>query len=299
MDGEKKGMLAAIVANVIFGLSFLFSKMAFDVVEPVVLLGTRFTITFIALNILVLTKVMKLDLRGKPIIWPILLGVLQPVLYFVLENYGLKYTTTSFTGMASSISPILTVILGVILLKERPNRRQWICIGVSIIGVLLVSIGSTGGQNSVAGCLCLLGAYLSGSFYSIMVRRLSRKFTPFELTYIMFSVGFVFFTALAFIQYGANTVPLVGAAFKKPLFSVAVVYLGVLASIGAYMLTNYSLSKLPVTRSTVFGSISTLVSILSGVVIMGDPFTWNSALAIVLILVGVWGVNIFASRSAA
>ncbi len=296
MSGEKKGMLAAIVANVIFGLSYLFSKMALEVTEPMILLGARFTITLIALNVLVFTRVLKLNLRGKPIIWPILLGVLQPVLYFVLENYGLKYTTTSFTGMVSSVSPIFTAILGALLLRERPNRRQWMCIGLSIAGVLLVSIGSTGGKNTLSGCLCLLGAYFSGSFYSILVRRLSRKFSAFELTYIMFTVGFVFFAALAFIQYRGATISMIGSALSSPSFIVAIIYLGAVASVGAYMLINYSLSKLPVTRSTVFGSISTLVSILAGIVVMHDPFAWNSILAFVLILTGVWGVNFFASK---
>lgn len=296
MSGEKKGMLAAIVANVIFGLSYLFSKMALEVTEPMILLGARFTITLIALNVLVFTRVLKLNLRGKPIIWPILLGVLQPVLYFVLENYGLKYTTTSFTGMVSSVSPIFTAILGALLLRERPNRRQWMCIGLSIAGVLLVSIGSTGGKNTLSGCLCLLGAYFSGSFYSILVRRLSQKFSAFELTYIMFTVGFVFFAALAFIQYRGATISMIGSALSSPSFIVAIIYLGAVASVGAYMLINYSLSKLPVTRSTVFGSISTLVSILAGIVVMHDPFAWNSILAFVLILTGVWGVNFFASK---
>ena len=63
-----------------------------------------------------------------------MLGVLQPVMYFVFENYGLKYTTTSFTGIVSSVSPIFTAILGAIMLKERPNMKQWACIGISIVG---------------------------------------------------------------------------------------------------------------------------------------------------------------------
>ena len=139
MTREKKGMLAATVAYSIFGLSYLFSKMALDVTEPMILLAVRFTVTFFVLNLLVLCKIMKLDLKGKKLFGPILLGILQPVLYFVFENYGLKYTTTSFTGIVSSISPIFTAVLGVIFLREKPNWKQWICILLSIAGVMLVS----------------------------------------------------------------------------------------------------------------------------------------------------------------
>lgn len=124
LTDERKGMLAAGVAYSIFGLSYLFSKMALGVAEPMILLCVRFTVTFLALNLLVLFRVLKLNLRGKKLMGPILLGILQPVLYFVFENYGLKYTTTSFTGIISSISPIFTAILGVFMLREKPTWKQ-------------------------------------------------------------------------------------------------------------------------------------------------------------------------------
>lgn len=291
MNSEQKGMIAAGVAYTIFGLSYLFSKMALNITEPMILLCARFSVTFIVLNILVLTGVMKLNLRGRNLTGPILLGVLQPVLYFILENYGLKYTTTSFTGIVSSISPVFTAILGALILKERPSRKQWFFICVSIAGVLMVSLKSGDGKNTFLGCACLIAAYFSGSFYSLFVRRLSKRFTPFELTYIMFSVGFVFFLGLAFFQYRSATISMLTDAFGHSQFIVSVLYLGAVASVGAYLLANYSLSKLPVARSTIFSNISTVVSILAGVIVMHDGFTFVSLLATVLILLGVWGAN--------
>ena len=290
-------MLAAGVAYSIFGLSYLFSKMALGVTEPMILLCVRFSVTVVVLNLLVLFRVMKLNLRGKKLMGPILLGILQPVLYFVLENYGLKYTTTSFTGIVSSVSPIFTAILGVWMLKEKPTIKQWVCIGLSIIGVLMVSLGSTGGENTWLGCICLLAAYFSGAFYAILVRKLSKQYSAFEITYIMFTVGFVFFVLLAFFQFGGGTLSMVAAAITVPKFIVSVLYLGGVASVGAYMLSNYSLARLPVTRSSIFGSFSTVVSVLSGILIMRDPFTVVSAVAFAIIMVGVWGVNHFAAET--
>lgn len=296
MSTERKSMLAAGVAYSIFGLSYLFSKMALGVTEPMILLFVRFTITFLILNILVLTKVMKLNLRGKNLLGPILVGILQPVLYFILENYGLKYTTTSFTGIVSSISPIFTAILGVILLKEKPNLKQWICIVLSIIGVTMVSLGTPGGENTLTGCLCLLGAYLVGALYSILIRSLSKQFSAFELTYIMFVIGFVFFAALTFGQYGGDTLPMLTTALSNGKFILSALYLGGASSVVAYLLANYALAHLPVTRATIFNSFATLVSVLSGVILMNDPFTVISAIAFLLILAGVTGVNSFADK---
>ena len=296
MTETQKGMLAAAGAYTIFGFSYLFSKMALDITEPMILLCARFTVTFVVLNLLVLTRVLRLDLRGKSLWGPILLGILQPVLYFILENYGLKYTTTSFTGMISAISPIFTAALGALLLRERPTGRQWMGIVISILGVILVSVGGTGGQNTVGGCLCVLAAYFVGSFYSLYVRKLTKTFTPFELTYVMFTVGFVFFAVLAFAQYGGETVGMLGYALGHGKFIASILYLGGVASCGAYMMANYSLSRLTVARSTIFGNFGTVVSVLAGVVIMGDEFTWISVVAFALIMGGIWVVNKFAKQ---
>ena len=297
MSEEKKGMLAAGVAYSIFGLSYLFSKMALNVTEPMILLCVRFSVTVVILNLLVVFRVLKLNLRGKNLLAPILLGVLQPVLYFVLENYGLKYTTTSFTGIISSISPIFTAILGVFMLREKPTWKQWGCIGLSIVGVLLVSLNSSGGENTWLGCLCLLGAYFSGAFYAILVRKLSKVYSAFEITYIMFTVGFVFFVIFAFAQFGGETLSMIGSAMQNTNFVISALYLGGAASVGAYMLSNYSLARLPVTRSTIFGSFSTIVSVLSGIILMHDPFNVMSAVSFILIMFGVWGVNRFAAKN--
>lgn len=291
MTESQKGMLAAAGAYTIFGFSYLFSKMALEVSEPMILLCVRFSVTVIVLNLLVAARVLKLDLRGKNLWGPILLGILQPVLYFIFENYGLKYTTTSFTGMVSAISPIFTAVLGAILLRERPSLRQWVGIVISVAGVILVSVGGTGGENTVGGCLCLLTAYFLGSFYSLYVRRLSEKFSPFELTYVMFTVGFVFFAVLAFAQYRGETVSMVASALTHGKFIAAVLYLGGVASCGAYMLANYSLSRLTVARSTIFGNLGTVVSVLAGVVVMGDVLDAVAVLAFGLILGGIWIVN--------
>ncbi len=297
MNDEQKGMLAATIAFVIFGFSYLFSKMALNLTEPAILLGARFSVTFVALNLLVLTRAMKVHFRGKPVGAAILLGVVQPVFYFIFENYGLKYTTTSFTGMVSAVSPIFTAVLGAIFLKERPNRKQWAFILISIAGVMMVSVGGAGGQNTLLGAACLVAAYLSGAVYTLLVRRYSREFTAFELTYMMFMVGFAFFTGWAFFQYRERTLPMLAEALAHGQFVASALYLGVAASVLAYLLANYSIAKLPVARAMIFGNVSTVVSVIAGVAFMGDHFGATQAAAFALILAGVWGVNRFRTRT--
>ena len=299
MNSEKKGMLAAGIAYAIFGVSYLFSKMALEVSEPVILLCCRFFVTVVVMNLMAAARIVKLNLKGKSLLGPVILGIFQPILYFVMENYGLKYTTTSFTGMVSSVGPVFTAVLGAVMLRERPNVKQWLCIAVSISGVMMVSLGTSSGENTILGCLCLLGAYLCGSLYSILVRKLSKEYSSFELTYVMFMEGFAFFAVLALIQNGAGTPQVIAAALSHRTFVISALFLGAVVSIGAFLLVNYSLARIPVARSAIFNCMSTLFSVLAGVIVMKDPFTWVSGLAFVLMMAGMWGVNRFADRDGA
>lgn len=297
MNEQRKGMLAAFAAYAIFGLSFLFSKVALGLASPMVLLCVRFGVTVIALNLMVAFRVVKLELKGKKLGGAIVLGLLQPVLYFIFENYGLSFTTTSFAGMMSSISPVITAVLGAVLLKERPTLKQWLCIGISVSGVMLMTLRPGGGQNTLAGCLCLVGAYFAGSLYTLLSRRLSRQFKPFDLTYVMFIIGFVFFTGGAVAENGADTLRVIAGALRHPEFVGGILFLSLLSSVGAFLLINYSLARLPVARAAIFNNLTAVVSMLAGVLIMKDPFGWMTALASVLILAGVWGVNRFGAET--
>ena len=293
----KKSILAAITANAIFGLSFMFSKMALNVTEPVILLCCRFSVTVLVMNLMILGKIMKPNFRGKNLKAAILVGFLQPILYFLLESYGLEYTTASFTGIIASISPVFTAVLGGILLNEKPTFKQWIFIGVSIVGVMMISLAPGGGSNTLMGCLCLLGAYLVGSLYSILVRKLSKESTAFELTYVMFTVGFLFFMGSAFVQYGSGTLSMIGNALGHKEFLIGVLYLGALASVGAFMMLNFAVAHLPVTQVMIFGSFATIISTLAGVFVMGDPFTIVTFIAFILIFAGVTGVNLYSVKT--
>ena len=66
LSEERKGMLAAALTYTIFGLSYLFSKMALNVTDPTILLWLRFTVTFLCLNVLIITGAAKVRFRGKP-----------------------------------------------------------------------------------------------------------------------------------------------------------------------------------------------------------------------------------------
>ena len=97
-----KAVAAAVLGNSFFGLSFLFSKVALERLEPFVLLAVRFIVAFVMLNLVLLTGKVKIRLTGKPVQKILMLGLVQPVLYFYIRKlwdsgdvYGICGNTAS------------------------------------------------------------------------------------------------------------------------------------------------------------------------------------------------------------
>lgn len=290
------GMAAALAANVIFGFSFIFSKMALQAAHPLLILAVRFLFAFLCLNLLMLTGVVKINLRGKKKGRLILMGIAQPLCYFIFELYGLSMTSSALSGVIISLVPVAVVIL-CSLLGERPTALQAVCTVVSIAGVSAISIlSSTDGQNSPLGIILLCLAVISAAVFNILSRSEAATFSPFERTYVMFLIGSIGFTVIAACALGNELPQQLAAAFTDSRFIVAELYLSVLSSIGAFMLYNYSTSVISAIQSSSFSNIITVVSVAAGVIILGDPFSPLQALLCAVIILGVWGVNAAPAR---
>ena len=65
----------------------------------------------------------------------------------------------------------------------------------------------------------------------------------------------------------------------------------------SFFLSNYALTKLPLARETVFANLTTAVSVFAGVLVLHEPFSRLSLVCILLILLGIWGVQKTARKS--
>lgn len=75
----------------IFGFSFLFSKNVIDNIGVFELLFIRFLTAFLLMTVLIVTRVVKVNFKGKNLKPILIVAIWQPVIYFISENSGLKY----------------------------------------------------------------------------------------------------------------------------------------------------------------------------------------------------------------
>ena len=289
MSNSGKATLAAVASSLIFGFSFLAAKLALDRAEPSVLLSVRFLTAFLLMSLLLLTGRQKVSFRGKPVGKLLLMGFIQPVIYFICETNGIALTTASFSGVMIGLIPVAGVIVGVLFLKERCNALQALFTAGSVVGVAMTTTGGFG-NFSLPGFLYLVGAVLAAATFTAISRSLSGVFSAFERTYAMTFMGATVFTLTALFRNWGNA-----AAWAQPLtqpgFWAAILYLAGLSSVCAFLLFNYAVNHLSAGHASVMSNVTTVVSVLAGIFILGDTFTPLQLLGIAVIVLSVLGVS--------
>lgn len=290
-----KPYLAGLGFASIFGFSFMFTRGALEYIEPFHLLGLRFALAAVTLFLLRLAGFIRVSITLADARAMLPLVIFQPVLYFSSETVGVRLTSASHAGMMIALIPIFVTILAALLLREYPACLQVPFVLASVGGVIFIiymqNQGIAGGE--LLGSLLLLAAALMAACYNIASRHAAHSYSPLQRTWLMMVVGAVFFNSIALIQHAAAGRLL---HFFQPLAQVwpNIFYLGILSSVAAFFLINYSLSHITAIQSAVFANLVTVIAIGAGVFILGENFFWYHALGSAVILIGVWGTNRFA-----
>ncbi|MCL2696357.1 MAG: DMT family transporter [Clostridiales bacterium] len=287
------GVLCAIGAQVLYGFSFLFSKQWSGRVSGFTLLSWRFLFAFVAMSLLALLRLLPIRLRGKKLLPLLLLAFFHPILYFLGEFFGVKLTTASESGTIISIIPIVTVLLSAWLLKEPPTKKQALGIGLSVCGVvaLVLARGVTASFH-ILGYALLLGAVTAYSLFSIVSRSLTDT-TPAEKTYIMSAVGALGFTLCAVVEHlrAGTFAAFAVLPFTNLDFLLCQLYLGVGCSVAGFIMSNYAISSIGPGRTTSFAGLTTLITVLAGVLLLSEPFSLLQGAATALVIGGVYLAN--------
>ena len=286
-----KPMLAAVGAFTFWGFSFLASKLGQSVASPFIILMYRFDIAALVMALPWILRKQKVKLRGKNIKGLLGLGLCEPILYFFGEQYGIKYTNSAFSGVMIAIIPIVTLILTAAFLKEKPTMLQWLFSLVSIAGVIAITVMAGGeGEVSTIGVALLLLAVITAAAFSVISRGISNDFSVYERSFIMLLMGAVFFTLFALTENRNNLSNLI-TPLMSGNFIFSILYLSFGASVAGFTLYNYAVSNAPMVNVSSLCNLTTVLSVVAGVVILGEPFSPGSAIALVVILAGIWGVQ--------
>lgn len=280
-------LCTGVAGNVIWGSSYLFTRIAQNESSPMVQLAWRFVLAFLLLNLMILFGWEKLRLRGKKLRPLLLLTVTEP-LYFFCESYGIYYSNSTFSGVMLAIAPIIAMGLGALILKEYPTGKQVLLCLLPIAGVVLVTIaGSRMGAVQPLGVLLVLGACLFAAFYRVYNKGAAVEFSAFERSYFVIGMCAVVFVTVALCSTRGDLAPF-AAALHSGKFVMATIFLSVFCSVAANILVNYSASVLPMAIFSSLGSLITVCAMFLGVIFLKEPVNAMSFIGSGLVLLGLF-----------
>lgn len=285
-----RATLATVLCHSFWGLSFLASRTGLNSAHVFVFLSHRFLLSFLIMHLFP-RQVARLR-EAKGFLLPLVaLGMAQPVIYFLGEQFGILHSTTSFSGVMIAMIPVVSTLAAWPILKERPTGGQLLFSLLSVGGVIGIGLmNEDSGALDWIGVAALLVAVAGATAYTLLSRRIAGRTSPFARTYAMMGVGAVFFTVLAMVRCEGSL-----AAYVQPLgetpYLLSVLFLSLFCSVISFFLSGYAITRLPVARETVFSNLTTAVAVFAGVVFLHEPFSWLSLVCILLILVGIYGVQ--------
>ncbi|NLZ53679.1 MAG: DMT family transporter, partial [Thermoanaerobacteraceae bacterium] len=284
----------ALLHTLITGLSFLFTKTALKFASPMDVLAYRFTASLIALMVPIMLKRVHLDYAGKNLLQVCSLGLLYPIAFFFFQTFGLVYATSSEGGILQSVTPIFTMLLAAVFLKERTTGYQKLSILLSVAGVIYIFIMKGAGLDitEVLGISLLLLSSIASAGYHVLTRITLRRFSITEVSFIMTLLGFLFFNTAAIIGHVVKgTLNQFLAPLQNLEFAISILYLGILSSLVTSLLNNYILKKLEAAKVSVFGNLRTVVTIVAGVYFLKERLYLYHIIGSLMIILGVLGTN--------
>lgn len=289
-DGIVFAYVMGILGSIAWGISFIGSKTALDYLEPMQVMAVRMTVALLAFLLIIGLKLVKVDFRGKKLRSLLFLSMAQPCLYATFEIYGIDLTTASESAILLSIVPIVVTLVYAVGFREKIRLSLAAFILLSFSGVIVTVLGDIATSGKVLGYLLLMMAVACASAFTVLSKEISGRFTSIEITFIMTLCGFIFFNGSSLLMgHGLEAYRI---ALREPELLGALVFLGVVCSVFAFIAYNQLIGKVPAYKaSTVSLSILTVTGVVAGILLRGEPITLYKIAGLVMILTGVVGAS--------
>ncbi len=274
---------SAIIVIIITGLQFSVIKYSLSLIESTpVFLWLRFFVAFIAAFLYAKIKKIPL-LRDKSVI---LLAFIHPFSAFYLQSLALNTADVTASSVITALSPAITPVMAFFAGEEKINSKEWFLISLILLGGVSAAFfrGKSGNFFTVGAFFMLMAIILRGVYY-VYVHRISKRISPYEISYAQMSWSFLFYTILALLSGDISKELITSFTFPAIL---SILYMGILSTTVVFFLNNYLLSSLPVSVSASLAAATFVVNLLAASFINGEdiplPLIISSSVMIISII---------------
>ena len=273
------GYIVALITVIIWGLTFVSTKVLLTAFTPVEILFARFFIGAIALFIAMPKRLQAKGCCEEK--YFIAAGASGVFLYYFLENASMLWTNASNAGVIVSTAPFFTALF------SREKKTKWFFVGfaAAMAGIAMISFGSleVTGEGILGDFLALAAAAVWG-IYAVLTKKISTFGYPEVQT-----ARRSFLYGLAFM-----IIPLVfwnGWGTERDVFTAQnilnLLFLGIAASALCFVFWSIAVRKLGAIRTSIFIYLTPVITVIASAILIGEAITPLSGAGTLLALAGL------------
>ena len=279
------GHFAALFTILVWGTTFISTKILLTAFQPVEILVFRFIMGFCALWLAAPKRLRTANAKQE--LTFAAAGLCGICLYYLLENIALTYTLASNVGVIVSVTPFLTAILAHLFIKSEEKLKGQFFIGflVAMAGIILISFnGAKLKLNPMGDILAILAAVV-WSFYSILTRKIGSFGYPVILaTRRTFFYGILFMLpTLFFFDFHVNL-----SRFADMTYLFNILYLGLGASALCFVTWNFAVKVLGAVKTSVYIYMVPVITVMTSVLILHEKLTRLAGIGTLLTILGLF-----------
>ena len=222
----------------------------------------------------------KIDFRAIRKELPLLLisGMAMGINWILLfEAY--RYTTVSVATLSYYFAPVIVTVACPILFKEKMGVKQWLCFGMSTLGIVLITgVGDlSAGNTHLIGILFGFGA---AALYAavVLLNKFIKGVAGIQRTFLQFVAAILILLPYVLLTGGIHLHSLSGSGWVN-LLIIGIIHTGI-----TYCLYFSALRDIPGQEAAILSYIDPLVAVAISVFVLGEQLTLLQLLGGILIL---------------
>ncbi len=276
--------ILAFISMLFWGMSYIWSKIVFEVYSPLTTIYFRLLISFVVLFLFGYVTGRLKPVQKEDRLLFLGSAFLNPFLYFVGENYGLSLVPASLSSIIVATIPLFAPFAAYYFYKERLKPVNIVGLLVSFGGLLLIIINKDFGLNANPwGIALLFLAVFSAVFYVVALKKLSFKYNPVTIITWQNMLGSLFFLPFFLFIDGPAF-----ATIRPGMATIAsLLMLGIFASSVAYVLYTYVVKYLGVIKSSLYTNLIPVFTIIFAFYLLGEQFTTRKLIGMSVVIIGI------------
>ena len=275
--------LVAFGTIIIWGLTFISTKILLTVWTPLEILFIRFALGWLALCLLARARLPLYNGRRESLF--ILAGLSGVTLYFLLENVALTHTLAANVSVLVSTTPFFTTLCAWrILGAPRPGINFYAGFILAMAGIYLISFSEKNPElNPYGDCLALF-ASLAWAMYSVFTRKLScTGFDSLAITRRVFFYGIIFMLPPMFFEPFSLRFNLLLNPFLLGNF----LFLGLGASALCFVSWTWCVKMLGASQASIWIYLVPVITVISAALILNEKISVSAWCGMTLTIMGL------------